>query len=185
MKRVSLSSQEKTITSVWEWYEAVRSISLRDKGRIRASIQVQPGDAAGVPEAFVGMTLPDIDEWYSDKLRELDWVTCLELLAATEAALTVDFHIRVRNRLKGEPSEKFRLIHKERPDRIRLIEDILDPWADARPDNKKQIGNFKGTLKLRHWLAHGRYWTPKLGRRYDALDVYRIVEAILKSFDLI
>jgi len=155
MKRVSLSSQEKTITSVWEWYEAVRSISLRDKGRIRASVQVQPGGAAGVPDVFVGMTLPDIDEWYSDRLRELDWVTCLELLAATEAALTVDFHIRVRNRLKDELSERFRHIRKERPDRIRLIEDILDPWRDVHPVNKRQIGDLKGTLKLRHWLAHG------------------------------
>jgi len=185
MKRVSLSRQEKTITSVWEWYEAVRSILLRDKGRIRTSIQSQPGSSASVPETFLGMTPHEVDEWYSDKIQELDWVTCFELLAAAEAALTVDFHVRVRNRLKDGLSREFRRVHQERPDRIRLIEDILDTRGDISSTQRRQIGDFKGALKLRHWLAHGRYWTPKLGGRYDAFAVYQIAEALLRSCDLV
>ena len=188
MKRISLSGDEKTVMSVWNWYEAVLSILLRDKSRIRASVATVSGDLADVPDLFVGMTVSEIDTYYSDKLQELDWVTCLELLAATEAALRVDFHVRVDKRLKDGLTRRFRDVRKEyedRPHQIRLVEDILDNWRDDEPDKKTLIGDFKGALKLRHWLAHGRYRTPKLGRTYDPMDIYQVSSTLLTSFGLV
>jgi len=50
----------------------------------------------------------------------------------------------------------------------------------------KRIGELKGALKLRRWLAHGRYWNPdKMGRKsYDAYSVYIIADNIIFTFDL-
>ena len=188
MRRISLSGDEKTIVSVWDWYDAVLSILLRDEARIRASVATASGGLADVPERFVGMTVSEIDGYYSDKRQELDWVTCLELLAATEAALRVDFHIRVDKRLKDLLTRRFREVrkkHKKRPLQIRLVEGILDSWGDVEPDKKTVIGEFKGALKLRHWLAHGRYWTPMLGRTYDPMDIYQVSSNLLTSFGLV
>jgi hypothetical protein len=40
------------------------------------------------------------------------------------------------------------------------------------------VSDFRGALSFRHWLAHGRYWTPKLGRRYAVRDVFEIAERL-------
>jgi hypothetical protein len=47
------------------------------------------------------------------------------------------------------------------------------------------IGELRGAFKFRHWLAHGRYWKPKFGRRYDFNDIYTIADIALKHFDLL
>jgi hypothetical protein len=44
------------------------------------------------------------------------------------------------------------------------------------------IGELRGAFRFRHWLAHGRYWTPKLGRRYNYEDVYALADETFKSF---
>jgi hypothetical protein len=65
---------------------------------------------------------------------------------------------------------------------VSLEDDILGLWSQHHPTLKKRIGEFRGALKLRHWLAHGRYWIPKLGRKYDFADVYLLATIILGEF---
>lgn len=43
------------------------------------------------------------------------------------------------------------------------------------------VAAIRGTLKLRHWLAHGRHWHPKLGRGYAPGDVFDIAKALIGS----
>jgi hypothetical protein len=43
------------------------------------------------------------------------------------------------------------------------------------------IGAFRGALRLRHWLAHGRHWHPKLGRGYAPADVFDISRGLIDS----
>ena len=41
-------------------------------------------------------------------------------------------------------------------------------------------------FKYRHWLAHGRYWEPKLGRIYDYYSLYDLaysMEHLLTSLN--
>lgn len=38
--------------------------------------------------------------------------------------------------------------------------------------SKALLGELAGAFRYRHWLAHGRYWQPKLGRKYDYLSVF-------------
>jgi hypothetical protein len=46
---------------------------------------------------------------------------------------------------------------------------------------------FKGTFSLRDWLAHGRYWAPKLGRAQGFLpgDIFDICKQLLKQVELL
>jgi len=46
------------------------------------------------------------------------------------------------------------------------------------------IGELRGAFKFRHWLAHGSYWPPKLGRRYDFTFVYSLADDVLNAFPL-
>lgn len=74
-------------------------------------------------------------------------------------------------------SRRFREDHKQRGKKIRLDEDILGALKEAGVT----IGPFRGTLKLRDWLAHGRYWHPKLGRRYSPDNVLGIARELIDS----
>jgi len=46
------------------------------------------------------------------------------------------------------------------------------------------VSAFRGVLKLRHWLAHGRHWHPKLGRGYTPNDVFDISQALIYAVPL-
>jgi hypothetical protein len=48
---------------------------------------------------------------------------------------------------------------------------ILQTWADNSTVPREMIGDLRGAFRFRHWLAHGRYWTPRLGPKYSFNDV--------------
>jgi len=119
-------------------------------------------------------------------LSELEWVTMLSLLSSAEATLRVDFVVRVREKLKDNVSRRFHDIFKRRGiNKIRLEEDILDCWRDcgSKIGVKTAVSAFKGALNLRNWLAHGRWWRPKLGQAdgYDPIDVFEICQELLRT----
>lgn len=183
MKRVSLSHEEVTIQKVLEWYEYQAMILGGEKTRVLAGLRSEslPSDSR-----FFGLAYDDIEEFFDRQRNELEFLAMLSLLAATEAAIRVDFIVRVQDRWKDQASRRFREISRRRPeDRIRLEEDILEPWKDLVPTTKGPIGYFKGALKLRHWLAHGRYWNAKLGRTYSPGDVYDISAGLLQTLGLL
>lgn len=183
MKRVSLSYEEVTIQEVWEWYEYQELILGGEKTRVLAGLR---SDSLPSDSRFFGWAYDDIEEFFDRQRNELEFLAMLSLLAATEAAIRVDFIVRVQKRRKGAASRRFREISKRRgEDKIRLEEDILEPWKDLVPTTKGPIGCFKGALNLRHWLAHGRYWNPKLGRTYSPGDVYDISAGLLQALGLL
>jgi hypothetical protein len=46
------------------------------------------------------------------------------------------------------------------------------------------IGELRSAFKFRNWLAHGRYWTPKLGRNYDFESLYLLADAVFSPLPL-
>jgi hypothetical protein len=66
-----------------------------------------------------------------------------------------------------------------------LEEEILNAWVEHRNVSSSLVRNLKGAFKYRHWLAHGRYWNPKLGQPYDYDGVFLLAESILNSFPLL
>jgi hypothetical protein len=124
-----------------------------------------------------GLRSPEIESFFESQTTQLELITMLELLATTEAVLRIDFGNRVKLRKKDRLSRRFRRLKKERGHRVKLDEDILETLKGEGI----AVADFRATLRLRHWLAHGRHWHPKLGRSYTPELVYDVARALIDS----
>ncbi|MGA2183901.1 MAG: hypothetical protein ABSH47_12800 [Bryobacteraceae bacterium] len=163
------------IDSVWLWYEFQIAL-IGDEHRHILRV-LQPGISFDVGTLrthelqFIGLTRSEVEQFFDDQRERLELLTIFELLATTEAVLRTEFRDRVAARKKDRLSRRFRATHKANGDKIRLDEDILVALKEEGMPTRV-VDSFRGTLKLRHWLAHGRHWRPKLGREYAPSDVF-------------
>ena len=146
-------------------------------------VQVLTAATSGPPglARFFGMTAHQITSYFDARKDETDNHASFALLASTEAILRTDYARRVRARGKDAVSRAFRTINKEQREKVSLDAHILQTWVDHHPACSAYVAAFRGTLKLRNWLAHGGYWRPKLGRSYSFDDVYDIVTRLVRS----
>ena len=95
----------------------------------------------------------------------------------------MDYKERVEKRKKDSLSKALKVIHQTKGLRASLEEDIFNAWLENTTVKLKLIQDLKGAYKYRHWLAHGRHWTPKMGRPdYDYSEIYQLAENILNNF---
>src|SRR5207248_1640512 len=122
------------------------------------------GTLPSIGRAFAGQTPQEFRQQLIETRAEFDLQTALTLIASFEGLLRVDFHERVRRRWKDAVSRKMRELAYQAA-RVRLDE-ILEVWkiASAAP---RHISEFRRLVRFRHWLAHGRYWTLKVGKTPD------------------
>lgn len=133
---------------------------------------------------FAGYTLDEMRYELGDRVAELDRNTTMSLLAAVEAAFRIDYLQRCYQKKKDDVSRGFRELYKEKETRASLEDDIFEVWRNNTTGSSQIIGNLRGAFKFRHWMAHGRYWTPKFGQTYDYLSVYSLALQALSSFPL-
>lgn len=132
---------------------------------------------------FLGNRPDEVRQQLDSRLDESDVRSALVVLTSLEASFRIDFDLRCRKKLKGDLSVYFREVEKTRGNAVRLDEDILEGWKRHEPSaSPRLIGELRGAFKFRHWLAHGRYWTPKLGRRYDFNYVHLMADGIISGF---
>jgi len=136
------------------------------------------------PVHFAGYQFSEVSEELGDRLAELDRNTTMTLLAAVEAAFRIDYLQRCYKKKKDVVSRQFRRIYKEKETRASLEDEIFGVWKSSTMESTKLIGDLRGAFKFRHWIAHGRYWTPKLGQKYDYLTIYSLAVEALSSFPL-
>ncbi len=134
---------------------------------------------------FVGYSVEEVRQEQNLRLDELDRNSTFNLLAAIEASFRVDFYLRCQDKKKDPLSRDFRDLYKQKGDKISFEEDILEVWKLHFPNAKKSLSDLKGAFRYRHWLAHGRYWIPKLGKKYDFLAIYLLAQEIEQNFELI
>ncbi len=132
--------------------------------------------------SFSGMSAVEVGRALSEMRTELDLEVSLGLMAAAEALLRVDYRERVTRKLKQPAGVRRRLsaLWKTSENRASL-ESILDVWKEevGQPD---LFAAFQEYLQLRHWLAHGRYWTlKKSARRAEPQDVLRVLDDLFGS----
>jgi hypothetical protein len=133
------------------------------------------------------MTPAEIEDFFTRHRNELDFLAMLDLMSAAEAVIRLDYLNRVAKRLKDPISKSFKTINKNlsttnKADKVSLEEHILDTWAAVAPATKNSVSDFKAALKIRHWLAHGRYWNPRLGRQqYSPGDIFDISDNLLHA----
>ena len=103
----------------------------------------------------------------------------LSLLAAIEAAFRVDYIEHHRVRPKDSISRAMRDLFDDKGRFARLTEDILQVWRDHSDVPNSLLNDIREAFAVRHWLAHGRYYAPRLGRAYSygtILDLARAVD---------
>ncbi len=174
---MTFSNQDKTIDYIFSWYEDQSTAMRRYKIDLRASVIAPPI----LDTKFFGFTLQDIEDYFLESKKELEHLVCFDLISATESALRIDFYTKISDRKRLDITKDFKQIQREKEDRVSLEQDIIEKWKEHYPAEKKYFSALLGLLKYRHWLAHGRYWVPKLGHDYDVQETYDIVENIIDT----
>jgi hypothetical protein len=119
-----------------------------------------------------------------ERLEETELRSAFVILTIVEAAFRLDYKYRCEKKLKDDLSRDFRAIYKDRKTAVRLDEDIFEAWKQNQPDSRKLIDDLREAFGFRHWLAHGRYWKPKLGRKYDFDSVYDLADIVFGNLSL-
>jgi hypothetical protein len=159
--RVSFSNAEQSLEEITAW---------------RSDVQ------AGLAEFFSGdsSTLltryeeEEIEAAFESALAELDLTTSLSVLSSIEAAIRLDYLQRVYGRWRDPLSKAMNALHQDKANYARLEEDLIRLWRDRTGVRKVLLAELVSAFRYRHWLAHGRYWTPKFGRRYSYDSVFEI-----------
>lgn len=138
-----------------------------------------------LPAKFISYSAKEVSTEFHARIDELERTSSLTLLSSLEAKLRIDYLKRCYQKAKDDLSKDFRTIYKQKSHRASLEEDILETWKKHYPENKLLISELLGALKYRHWLAHGRYWTPKFGRKYDYSYIYYLIEQTYENLPLI
>lgn len=136
----------------------------------------------GIRQPFASDTRAEIRASRDVRLQEASAASALTLLAAIEASFRVDYLQRNYFKKRDDLSRAFRALYKEKGERVSLSKDILQAWLDHFDVAPTLVGDIRAALKYRHWLAHGRYWDPKLGRQYDFETIYNLGCRIESAF---
>ena len=176
MSRITFSGENVSLSYIWEWYQVSEKAMRGERKRVLDALTTD----RDVEDFFVGMTGEDVDGYFQEYKRELEFLVCFDIISAAEGYLRLGYLNRVYKRLKDPVSRKFRALYKHSGPRIRLNEDILGALAEEYPSYKMAIGQFRGILGLRDWLAHGRFWEPKFGRQYTPEDAFEVVEQLFE-----
>jgi hypothetical protein len=137
-----------------------------------------------IPDIYRDESLNELRERFASARKHLQYAAMLHILTTAEGLLRLDFERLSKRKTKPAIFPRFRKIGRERGEKVRLEEDILDTWADVYPETARSIREFKGVVPLRDWLAHGRYWNPKIGRSvYEVGDVFDIASEMLNRME--
>ncbi len=172
--KVSFSGSEQKIKDINQHYTYIKS-----------SINLYFSSANPQAELlFVGKSAIELAEELNTVSEENEKLIVLNILSALEAAFRIDYLQRCYKREKDDLSVAFRQIHQQKGNRASLEDDIFDSWKKHSNVSSQIISDLKSVFKYRHWLAHGRYWTPKLGRRYDYSSIFLLGQLVINSFPL-
>ncbi|AMV41774.1 hypothetical protein [Paraburkholderia caribensis] len=161
--RVSFSNEEQTLDDIAIYYLDVQA----------GLFEFFSGDSQTLLQRYSG---EKIDEAQERALAELDMTSSLSVLSSIEAAIRLDYLRRVYGRWRDPLSKAMKLLHQEKENNARLEDDLIRLWREETDLSKVLLGELVGAFRYRHWLAHGRYWKPKLGRKYDYQSVFEIAQ---------
>lgn len=172
---------QRSIEFIWSWYEDQKAGLFDYRNKIFRLFVFAP---TILDAKFIGLTTDEFNLYFDESERELEHLVCFDLISATEAKLKNDFYNRIKKKKRNcDITDRFREIHKEKGDKVSLEQDIISVWKEELILEKAKFSNYIGLLNYRHWLAHGRYWTPNIGQDYDPLISYNISDKIFKILD--
>ncbi|WP_157056914.1 hypothetical protein [Herbaspirillum autotrophicum] len=111
-----------------------------------------------------------------ERLAEQDKQSSLMVLAHLEARWRTDYLKRCQNKDKDPLSRHLRKLKRKHGSEVKFEESLLTAWVAFSGIEKRLASEIKAAFKFRHWLAHGRYWEPDLGRRFDYHYIYQLAK---------
>ena len=175
LKKVQFSGEIPTLTEIAAYHSDI-NLSLRSFF-----------SPAPLPDGirFAGYSRSEILAELSDRASETDIRSTLVTLTALEGVFRTDYLQRVYRKKRDGVSRAFREIHKTKGARASLDEDIFETWKVNTTGGAVILSEIRGAFKIRDWIAHGRYWVPKLGRAYEFDDVYQLAVTAISAFPLL
>ncbi len=184
-KRVSINTDQITIDDAWDYYQNTRDSIIQAAELTKRNMLHHP---TAFDSKFFALSAEEVDDYVEEMLDETDKQACLFLIASAEADLRVDFFQRVYERRRDDVSQEFRTTYRSKRNhnkaKVAFDEDILATWAEKVPQSKSRIAELRGAMGYRHWLAHGRWWVPKLGRKYDPAGILLIITRFFREIGL-
>ena len=174
-KRVSLSGEHLPFQSIVDQQRDVEAAL-----RLYFS-SANPAFAA----RFQGQTAAEVEAERDSRIAEAQQLASLSLLSAIEAAFRVDYLNRCYRKRKDTLSRAFRTLHSVKGARVSLDDEILPLWRAHSVGANPLISDLVAAFNFRHWLAHGRYWLPKLGQPYDFFAIETLAATIASSLPLL
>ena len=171
VRRITFSGQHLQLAQIAQYYSDIEA-SVRN---YFSSINPR------FVERFTGYTPQEIEREMDFVLEEHARSTSMSILSALEATFRVDFLQRCYQRQREPLSRAFRTIHRAKGQYVPLT-DIFSEWQQHSDVSQSVIADMNRAFRYRHWLAHGRYWKPKIGQEYDYDDIYTLAESIYGSF---
>jgi hypothetical protein len=173
--RIPLSGQNLTLGKVAEHHDDVVS-SLRFAFDIHSPFATI---------RFPAATPAEINARLGERLLETEIASVMNALAAIEARFRVDYLERTFQKRKDRLSRELRHLYAKRGARASLEEEILVSWKMTTDVPHRLISELKSAFKYRHWIAHGRYWSPKLGQKYDFFGIHTLAQLVESSFPFV
>jgi hypothetical protein len=173
----SPSGQEQTVEEIWDWYEEVSEAIAERREKIQTILGNNPSN---VPEKFFYMSEKDIEYHFDVLQSDVDTYVCMALVASFEASLYVDTAKRIGKKCKQGISKDLKKVCKHNSIRPKL-DKLINCWGDYCCS--QEFAKFNEAYDFRNWIAHGRYWIPKLSRKsFDPtlirVFIYELIECM-------
>jgi len=112
----------------------------------------------------------------SQELRDM-----MALLAFLEACFRLDYANRKRLKLKDGLSKSLIKLFNRKHNKARLMEDIIKGWQHEGLLSHSEYDRINNAFKLRHWIAHGQYWSPDRIKPHDFIEFAEFIEGLINS----
>lgn len=105
----------------------------------------------------------------------------MALLAFLEACFRLDYASRKRLNLKDGLSRVLIRVFNRKRNKAALVEDIVKAWLQQGVLTHHQYDRINSAFQLRHWIAHGQYWSPAKIKPHDLWEVAEFVESLVNA----
>ncbi|WP_367345995.1 hypothetical protein [Stenotrophomonas bentonitica] len=114
-------------------------------------------------------------------LKDQELRDMMALLAFLEACFRLDYANRKRLKLKDGLSTSLIKLFNRKHNKARLMEDIIKGWQQEGWLSHSQYDRISSAFKLRHWIAHGQYWSPTKIKPHDFSEFAEFIEGLVNS----
>lgn len=164
------------VQQILDTYE-VQLEALERFSRARSALVSDPSSL------FHGLDAWVVERRLENDRVELDHWALMMLVAAFEATVRHDMARRIERRTKDPVRKLLKQVRVEYRGRVPLPE-VLEIWEDRGQVPPALALEVRRLVNHRHWLAHGRYWSNKLGVPPRPLDAHADLTSYLETLQI-